>query len=183
MDPKDALSRLTPEQLRALRRQAQAMPRQPRDGRVFPASPPQRRLWFLAQVGGNSAVYNVPVTVELRGELDRDALAWALARVVERHESLRTTFESMEGAVCQRIHAAPSFPLDEDDLSALAADDAQAAADALLAASLAEPFDLARGPLLRARLIRLAAGRHLLAIVMHHIICDGWSLAVLAREL
>ena len=183
MDAKDALSRLTPEQLRALRRQAQAMPRQPRDGRPFPASPPQRRLWFLAQVGGDSAVYNVPVTVALRGELDHEAIAWALARVVERHESLRTTFESVDGAVCQRLHAALPFALDEADFSALPAEHAQAAADAALAASATAPFDLARGPLLRARLIRLARDHHLLTIVIHHIVCDGWSLAVLAREL
>lgn len=184
MDPREALGRLTPEQLRALRRQAQAMPRQPREGRAFPVSPPQRRLWFLARVGGNSAVYNVPQAVELTGPLDRDALAWALGRVAERHESLRTTFEAIGDAVCQRIHDALPFALAEDDLSAHAAGPAQEARlEALLASDLAAPFDLARGPLWRVRLVRLAADWHVLSIVMHHIVCDGWSLAVLAREL
>lgn len=185
MDPREALSRLTPEQLRALRRQAQAIPRQPRDGRVFPVSPPQRRLWFLDRVGGNSAVYNVPQSVDLVGPLDRDALAWALARIAARHESLRTTFESVDADVCQRVHEVLPFAFAEDDLSAQA-DDAVAQAarlEALLAAELAAAFDLARGPLWRVRLVRLAADHHVLSIVMHHIVCDGWSLAVFAREL
>ena len=185
MDPREALSRLTPEQLRALRRQAQAIPRQPRDGRVFPVSPQQQRLWFLDRVGGSSAVYNVPEVVDLVGPLDRGALAWALERVAARHESLRTTFESVDAAVCQRVHEALPFALAEDDLSAPDVDPAARAArlEALLASEAETPFDLARGPLWRARLVRLAADHHVLSIVMHHIVCDGWSLAVFAREL
>lgn len=91
----------------------------------------------------------------------------------------------VDAGVRQRVHEALPFAFAEDDLSAQA-DDALAQAarlDALLAADLAAPFDLARGPLWRVRLVRLAADRHVLSIVMHHIVCDGWSLAVFAREL
>ena len=114
-------------------------------------------------------MYNVPQSVDLAGPLDRDALAWALARIAARHESLRTTFESVDADVCQRVHEVLPFAFAEDDLSAQA-DDAVAQAarlDTVLAADLAAPFDLARGPLWRVRLVRLAADRHVLSIVMH----------------
>ena len=175
--------RLTPEQLRALRRQAQAIPTQPRDGRPFPAAPAQQRLWFLSRLGDAAGAYNVPEGVSLVGPLRVDALRGALDRLVERHETLRTRFEEIEGAPVQRIDPARPFVLLEHDLRADAPEEAARALSALQTEEAATPFDLVAGPLVRGRLIRLADDRHVLLLTMHHIVSDGWSLAVLAREL
>ncbi|HET7461831.1 MAG TPA: amino acid adenylation domain-containing protein, partial [Longimicrobium sp.] len=152
-----------------------------REGRV-PLSFAQQRLWFLEQLGTLGSAYHVSKRQRLRGELDRGALARALDAIVARHESLRTVFAQTDGVPEQRIAPADAgFPLREHDLEGHA--DAKAELGRLVAEEAHAPFDLARGPLIRGRLVRLAADDHLLLVTMHHIVSDGWSMGVLTREL
>ncbi len=154
--------------------------RRRRDGRP-PASFAQERFWFLEQMEGQGAVYNVPAALAMDGPLEVPALAAALAVLVGRHEALRTSFAEEGGRVVQIV--APELPiaLPLVDLSALGAP-AAGEARRLSAAAAARPFDLARGPVLRALLLRLPA-RHLLHLCLHHVACDGWSMGVFFGEL
>jgi amino acid adenylation domain-containing protein/thioester reductase-like protein len=155
--------------------------------RPLPLSSPQKRLWFLDQLEPGNPAYNLALTVRLEGDLDGPALAAALAEIVSRHEALRTVFRVVEGLPVQLVLPAPSpapgLPL--VDLSSLAV---SSCASAQLAAGLERegarlPFDLARGPLWRVRLVRLAPGEHQLQLALHHIVSDGWSLGILLREI
>ncbi|HEU4882424.1 MAG TPA: amino acid adenylation domain-containing protein, partial [Longimicrobium sp.] len=150
---------------------------------AIPLSFAQQRLWFLEQLGGTGAAYHVPMRLRLRGELDRGALSRALDRVVARHEVLRTTFPAVDGEPVQ--HIAPveesGFRLVEHDLRASA--DAEDGLRRLVQDEAGAPFDLARGPLVRGRLVRMAEDDHVLLLAMHHIVSDGWSTGVLHREL
>ncbi len=146
---------------------------------------PQQRLWFLHQMDSAASVaYHMPAGLHLQGRLDRVALRRTLDALVARHESLRTRFVSVEGQPVQVIEAATcGFALREHDLSML---DAQSRRDELVCLSGDEavaPFDLATGPLIRGQLLRLADDEHVLLVTQHHIISDGWSIAVLVREL
>ncbi|HEU0053621.1 MAG TPA: amino acid adenylation domain-containing protein, partial [Longimicrobium sp.] len=153
----------------------------PRDGPI-PLSFAQQRLWFLEQLGNLGSMYHVRMRRRLAGELDRDALARALDRIVARHEVLRTTFAEAGGTPEQRIAPADiGFHLVEHDLDGRTDTDAELGR--LLAEEASAPFDLERGPLIRGRLVRLAADDHLLLMTMHHIVSDGWSSDVLTREL
>ncbi|HEX8244764.1 MAG TPA: amino acid adenylation domain-containing protein, partial [Longimicrobium sp.] len=152
-----------------------------REGSV-PLSFAQTRLWFLEQLGDVGSAYHIPTSMRLRGELDRDALASALDAIVARHEALRTTFAEVDGAPEQRIaRANVGFHLVEHDLAGRA--DAEAELGRLMSGEARAPFDLERGPLIRGRLIQLAADDHVLLITMHHIVSDGWSMGVLTNEL
>jgi amino acid adenylation domain-containing protein len=161
----------------------QTIGRQPRDAGPLPLSFAQERLWFLDRLEPGSPAYNLPVEVELAGELAPAALAGALGEVVRRHESLRTTFAVADGVPCQRISPALRIDLPLVDLGALPAPGAEAEARRLQAVQLARPFDLERGPLLAALLVRFVDGRHWFLLVMHHVVSDGWSVGVLVREL
>ncbi|HEX3126552.1 MAG TPA: amino acid adenylation domain-containing protein, partial [Thermoanaerobaculia bacterium] len=142
----------------------------------------QRRLWFLDRLEPGSSVYNLARVLSLAGRLDVGALASALARIVQRHESLRTVFGEQSGEPVQSVLPpfAPALPV--IDLRGLPVDRRQAAALRGLAADAARPFDLARGPLLRALLVRLDDELQVLLVNLHHIVSDGWSLGVLVRE-
>ncbi|HET7465003.1 MAG TPA: condensation domain-containing protein, partial [Longimicrobium sp.] len=150
---------------------------------AIPLSFAQQRLWFLEQLGGMGAAYHIPMSLRLRGELDRGALVRALDRIVARHEALRTTFPVVDGEPVQ--HVAPAeesgFRLVEHDLRAAA--DWEDELRRLVRDEAGAPFDLARGPLVRGRLVRMAADDHVLLLTMHHIVSDGWSAGVLFREL
>jgi amino acid adenylation domain-containing protein len=135
---------------------------------LTPLSFAQRRLWFLDQLQPGSALYNVVAALRLEGELDVEALRRALDALVRRHESLRTTF-TVDG---QRIAAEGSVALHLGDWD-----------PSRISTAAGTPFDLEAGPLLRADLLRAGPGDHVLLLVMHHIITDGWSMAVIAREL
>ncbi|ONI88959.1 non-ribosomal peptide synthetase [Actinosynnema sp. ALI-1.44] len=150
-----------------------AIPVRSRDD-VLPLSYAQQRLWFLHEFAPDSTEYVTPLAVRLRGELDREALSRALNRLVDRHESLRTTFESVDGKGVQVVHGHGNTPLPVADVS-----DAEQA----LAEESHRPFDLTTGPLLRARLLRVAPDEHVLGLIMHHIVTDGWSGGVLIRDL
>jgi amino acid adenylation domain-containing protein len=143
----------------------------------------QQRLWFLEQLGSAGAAYHIPTRLRLNGELDREALGRALERIVARHEALRTTFHAADGEPEQRIAPAAEsrFHLVEHDLGGHA--DAAAELERIVVEEAGAAFDLARGPLIRGRLIRLAADEHVLLVTMHHIVSDGWSMGVLINEL
>jgi hypothetical protein len=149
---------------------------------ALPLSFAQQRLWFLAQMEGGSEAYHIPLGLRLAGPLDRDALKRALDRIVSRHEALRTSFERIEEQTVQRI-APPDcgFTLQEHDLCGHL--EAAAGLDRRMAEEAVAPFDLENGPLIRGQLFRLAEQGHVLAITMHHIVSDGWSMRVFTEEL
>jgi amino acid adenylation domain-containing protein len=141
------------------------------------ASFAQARLWFLDQLERGSATYNVPIVLRLSGAIDAGVLARAVQALVERHETLRTTFVAIEGEPYQVIH--PSVDVRLGRVAAASEDEARE----IVAREVHAPFDLARGPLLRATLVRLGADAHVLALCIHHIATDGWSSGILLREL
>ncbi len=160
-----------------------AIERMPRD-RPLPASFAQERLWFLDRLEPGSAAYTMAAAWSLNGPLVVPALAGALAGVVRRHEALRTVFApAADAGVVQ--WAAPFVPprLPLVDLQAVPPAARTAAARALAVAHARRSFDLARGPLFRAALLRLGAEEHLLLFAVHHIVSDGWSQGVLVAEL
>ncbi|HEX6289833.1 MAG TPA: amino acid adenylation domain-containing protein, partial [Herpetosiphonaceae bacterium] len=151
---------------------------------ALPLSFAQQRLWFLDQLAPGSTAYNVPIGMRLRGSLDVAALHHSLSAIVARHEVLRTSFSTVNGKPIQVI--APAGPLDlplHDLTDVVEEAERQATARQLSIAEAQQPFDLAHGPLVRARLFRLAADEHLLLVTLHHIVADGWSLDVLLDEL
>jgi amino acid adenylation domain-containing protein len=138
----------------------------------------QQRLWFLHQLEPESTAYNVPAALRLRGVPDVAALERALSAIVARHEALRTTFSAVEGSdPVQVIHPAVPVRLAVEPV------DGETEARRMAAAEAAAPFDLARGPLFRARLLRIAPEDHVLLLTLHHAVSDGWSMGVLFREL
>ncbi|HEX6910409.1 MAG TPA: amino acid adenylation domain-containing protein, partial [Longimicrobium sp.] len=148
-------------------------------GARLPLSHAQQRLWFLEQMGGLGSAYHMSKRMRLRGALDREALGRALDRLVARHETLRTTFAVVDGEPEQRIAPETAgLALVERDLAGRPDDAARVMAD-----EAAAPFDLERGPLVRALLLRLADDDHVLLLTMHHVVSDGWSAGVLADEL
>jgi hypothetical protein len=152
-------------------------------GGPLPASFAQQRLWFLDQLEPGRASYHIPAAVRLRGGLDIEALERALNAVVDRHEALRTTLVSEGGIPRQVIAARLAVPLPVEDLSGLAPDERERQMWSRLHQEAERPFDLARGPLIRAALLRLSDQEHIAAVTMHHAISDGWSIAILIREL
>ncbi len=154
--------------------------RAPRTG-PLPLSFAQQRLWFLHQLEPGSAVYNIPGAVRLMGRLDLFALQRALSELVARHESLRTCFPDTNGQPSQHISSPDHTALPVVDLSSH--EDREAELRRLANAQAHTPFELERGPLLRAWLLRLEAHEHVLQLSMHHIVSDGWSMDVLVREL
>jgi amino acid adenylation domain-containing protein len=147
----------------------------------YPVSHAQQRIWIADQVAGGAGAYNIPITLELTGSLDAASLRSALQTLIRRHEALRTTFVATEGVPRQFIQQDMALPWSENDLT----DDPQALQQAhrLAADHARAPFDLARGPLLRAGLIRLAPRRHLFLFSIHHIVADLISLGILTGEM
>jgi amino acid adenylation domain-containing protein len=152
-----------------------------RVGQALPLSFAQQRLWFLEQLESGTALYNIPAAVRLKGRLETEAIARALAEIVRRHEVLRTSFVSEGGEPVQVIAPSVDVPLiveavpDQEDQERWVSEVAQEEAR--------RGFDLGQGPLLRVRLLRLAAEEHVALLTMHHIVSDGWSMGVFVREL
>ncbi|MER7414397.1 non-ribosomal peptide synthetase [Streptomyces cacaoi] len=142
----------------------------------LPLSFAQQRVWFAAQVDPDGTEYNTGGAVLLRGELDVPALRAALEALVARHETLRTTFEERDGQGVQLVHE--PGPL---DVPVTVCSDAEVAD--VMRTELETPFDLTTGPLMRHTLLRTAPDEHVLVLSMHHIVTDGWSMNVIAREL
>jgi len=151
--------------------------------RELPLSYPQRRLWFLSQLEPESPFYNYTSTIRLTGPLDVSVLERSLCEVVRRHEALRTTFEQAGGEPRQVVAPELRLPFPVTDLSGLGEAERSERARRAASEEARRPFDLARGPLLRVRLLRLAEEEHEFLLTIHHIIADGWSIGVFAREM
>jgi amino acid adenylation domain-containing protein len=149
----------------------------------LPLSFAQERLWFLQRMQPGSTSYNHPIALRLRGPLDRAALERALGEIVRRHEVLRTAFHEVDGAPVQVIAPFLGFALPADELSGMGDAEREAEVRLRAAADADGPFDLAAGPLFRARLLRLGEEENVLLLCMHHVVTDGWSTGVLFREL
>jgi hypothetical protein len=144
---------------------------------VFPMSFAQRRLWFLSQLEPENASYNTAIAVRMKGVLDRQAVASSFNDIVRRHEVLRTTFASLDGDLVQMI--AVEREVDLMVVTLAASDDRVQRA---IAEEAQRPFDLSRGPLIRLCLLQRHDEEHVLVVTLHHIVCDGWSAQILARE-
>jgi amino acid adenylation domain-containing protein len=149
----------------------------------LPLSFAQQRLWFLDQLEGGSSTYNVPIALELKGSLNAIALEQSLAAIVQRHEVLRTSFPTVDSYPVQAIAASCGITLAVVDLQSLSEKEQSVKVQQLVLETAQQPFDLANEPLLRASLLRLDEKCHILLLVMHHIVCDGWSMGILLREL
>jgi amino acid adenylation domain-containing protein len=159
------------------------IPRRSGDAARAPLSSGQQRLWFLDRLAPGNPVYNVPTSFRVRGRLDARAFAGALSEIVRRHEILRTTFAVEGGEPVQVIAPGLRFSISQVNLAAAPAEVRDHEAHRLAIEEARRPFDLEQGPLMRATLFRLAPDDHLVLITMHHIVCDGWSIGVLFREL
>ncbi|MFB2973200.1 amino acid adenylation domain-containing protein [Aerosakkonema sp. BLCC-F183] len=150
--------------------------------RELPLSFAQQRLWFLHQLEPDSPAYNLPKTVRLRGKLNIAALEGSLREVMRRHEILRTNFTVKNGKPVQIIDSNTIIELPVIDLQELPETEREAEALRLATIEAQRPFDLANDCLLRCNLVKLDAEDYLLVLTLHHIISDGWSTAVLIRE-
>ena len=148
-----------------------------------PLSFAQQRLWFLDQLEPSSTAYLMPGAIALAGELDVGALEQALTEIVRRHEVLRTVFKERAGVPHQEIEPAVPLRLSIEDSSGLPEEQRTVEVRRRAVAVAHEPMDLAEGPLLRLKLLRESAQRHVLAVALHHSVFDGWSSGVLVREL
>ena len=148
---------------------------------VFPASFAQQRLWILDQIEPNNIAYNMPSAYRIRGQLDNNILEESIQAVVNRHESLRTTFSVEDGLPVQIVKATEKVSHQLIDLRADA--DPEETALSIILDEIQTPFDLESGPLLRTHLFRLHSEDHIFLLNMHHIISDGWSMGVFWREL
>jgi amino acid adenylation domain-containing protein len=172
----------------ALRREAvaaadDAIPR--RSGRApAAASATQRRLWLLDRLRPGESAYNEPVAWRLRGVLDVALLERCLSEIVRRHEVLRTTFSTAsDDEPIQVVHSPRGVALPILDLTRLPTEEREAEASRLAAQEARRPFDLVEGPLLRTSLLRLDEQEHVLVVVVHHIVADGWSIGLFRNEL
>lgn len=160
-----------------------------KDTSSLPLSFAQARLWFLNQLEPNSAAYNIPVALHLKGQIDISALQQSLNEILRRHEALRTTFVAVEGQPVQVIAPVETFRrnastiLSVVDLQEFPPEHREQQALHLATELAQQPFDLARDLLLRAKLLRLDQNDHVLVLTIHHIVFDGWSLGVFIQEL
>jgi hypothetical protein len=162
---------------------AQLITRRPDGLPSAPLSFAQERLWFLHGLEPESAVYNVPRAFRLRGRLDLGVLERALSEIVRRHDALRTTFADGDEGPVQLVspHVPVNVPV--TDLRALPAAEREATALHAAGEEVTRPFDLRRGPVFRARLLRLADEDHLALFTIHHIVSDAWSAGLMVGEL
>ncbi|MBV9790045.1 MAG: AMP-binding protein, partial [Chloroflexi bacterium] len=157
---------------------------QPRQAdQPLPLSFAQQRLWLLQQITPEDASYNIPLALELTGQLDVAALHRSLSLIVARHEVLRTSFALHGDVPVQQIAPTLTLPLPLVDLTQLPAAERSIQAAETMRMTAQHPFDLAHGPLLLAALLRFAPDQHRLLLTLHHIAADGWSTSVLVREL
>ncbi|MCI0489790.1 MAG: amino acid adenylation domain-containing protein, partial [Blastocatellia bacterium] len=148
----------------------------------IPLSFAQERLWFLDQLEPESTAYNIFASVRLKGAINVLALERSFGEVVRRHESLRTTFSTIDGRPVQSVSSDANYNYLYEDLEAIPDPEREARALELLTEESERRFDLMRGPLFRVALVRLDEEDHIVLLVMHHIVSDGWSLGVLIRE-
>ncbi|RKH28631.1 non-ribosomal peptide synthetase, partial [Corallococcus sicarius] len=150
---------------------------------LAPASFSQQRLWFLQQLAPDSTAYHVPVALSFRGPLVAETLSRSLTELVRRHEALRTSFVARDGVLFQQVHAPTPVALSVEDVSGTESASREAVLDAWAVRDAQRPMDMFTGPLLRFVLLRFAPDDHVLLVFVHHLIADGWSVGVMAREL
>ncbi len=163
--------------------QPRALQRDRDEPRSLPLSFAQQRLWFLDQLVPENPFYNMPAAVQLQGHLNLKALQHAFNAIVQRHETLRTTFAHVDGEPVQLIASGFKLHLPVIDLQRIPTGDRDATIQRLATEEAHRPFKLTTGPLLRVTLLKLAETDHILLLTLHHIISDGWSMGVLMREL
>ena len=151
--------------------------------RDLPLSFAQQRLWFIDQLDPGNSVYNFPVAVRLRGSLNLEALEWSLNEIVRRHEVLRTTFSMVDGQPFQVVAPRLTITVLIVNLRELSETERENEVQRLAIEEAKRPFDLAKGPLLRATVLQLAADEQVGLLTMHHIVSDGWSTGILIREM
>ena len=149
----------------------------------IPLSFAQERLWFLNQLQGESATYNIPAAIQINGELDTNALEQALAEIVRRHQTLRTSFPTDNGTPKQLIHPHTTINIKHIDLQHLETTETQTIIKQQTQQEAITPFQLETAPLIRCSLLQPAPTEHILLLTMHHIISDGWSTGILIKEL
>ncbi|GFZ92179.1 non-ribosomal peptide synthetase [Okeania sp. KiyG1] len=154
-----------------------------RNGNPPPLSYAQQRLWFLEKMALSSNAYNMPLTLNLVGQLDYVALEKSINQIIARHETLRTTFSEIDGTPVQIIRPHFELELTKKDLSELTPSEATTKLQQLLQQENEQIFNLEIDPPIRARLFQLRTTEHILQITLHHIASDGWSLTVLPKEL
>ncbi len=150
---------------------------------ALPLSFAQQRLWFLDQLEPGTPLYNMPQMFRVRGRLDASALERALNRIVERHESLRTTFALRDDEPVQVIAPVLQMALPVSDLSGVPESQREQRVQQIAADEARRPFDLASGPVMRAQLLHLDADSHVLLLTQHHIVSDRWSMGLVSEEL
>lgn len=170
------------ERLQGERRAVGAITVAPR-GQKIPLTHAQQRMWFLEQLQPGTAAYNVPLLIRLTGTVDEAVMARSLRDLVRRHESLRTVFAGAGEAPYQLVLDSPAVDVPVVDLRPVPEECRDDAIRQRVSALVAEPFDLATGPLVRACLLRVSEIECLLLIVAHHIVTDGWSMDVMLRDL
>ncbi len=178
-DIEQLLNKLSPEKRRLLELK---LKQKGNLANAFPLSYAQQRLWFLQQLEPESTAYHIPAAVRLKGQLDIDALQKSFKEIIKRHEILRTTFTTINGTPMQVVAAHMPLHLKQTDLSHLPSEQREAQMRTLLEEENNRPFDLTKGPLLRLHLIKMSENDHVLHILMHHIISDGWSVNVFVKE-
>jgi len=149
----------------------------------LPVGVTQERFWLLAKISPNQSVFNMPASVRIAGPLSTELLERSLQFVVDRHESLRTTFKEVTGQLIQHIAANLKSSLQVTDLGPVQHDHIDTRLQDLLSEEARRSFDLQRGPLFRARLFRIREDDHVLILTLHHIVSDGWSQSILQRDL
>jgi hypothetical protein len=148
-----------------------------------PLSFAQERLWFVHQLAPDSGDYNAPVALRLRGEVDCRVFEQSLREVLRRHEVLRASFRTVDGRPVQTVEEMLDWAPARVDLRGVALHAREAEAERLARSEARQPFDLSRAPLLRVCWLDLAEGERILLLSLHHIVCDGWSLGILAGQL
>jgi len=168
--------------LTSLRRESVLPPITPIDRtKPLPISFSQQRLWFLDQLEGPSATYNISAALHIEGQLQRSNMEQSLQNLVRRHECLRTMFPKIDGKPILQI-SGDTFQLSVVDLTKLSTEEQKLKVGLLANDEAVRPFVLETGPLFRATLLQLEDGSHVLLLNMHHIISDGWSIGILVRE-
>jgi len=145
---------------------------------TFPLSYAQQRLWFIDQMNPGNPAYNIPVVLRLKGQLNEQAFHKAIETIIQRHESLRTTFSTVSGKGVQVVHKESKIDIEQNDLSQLSEQQIVGKVKERVQAF----FNLGKGPLGRISLFRVKSDEHILVVVKHHIISDGWSMGVLVNE-
>jgi amino acid adenylation domain-containing protein len=143
----------------------------------------QERLWFLNQLEGASATYNIPAAVKIAGDLDINALQQALSEIVQRHEILRTSIQTVNGLPIQVIHPQVTTSINVVDLQQLLAPERETLLEQQIQLEASIPFNLENAPLIRCILLQVTDREYVLLLTMHHIVSDGWSMGIFISEL